>query len=72
MIRRVPKCGATDGRQRQLGIAMLEDKIAQRAVVEVVNAVYEVGFLDFSYGSGLGVACVMHWMRSRSGSSGRR
>ena len=40
----------TDGRQRPLGIAALEDKIVQRAVVEVLNAVYEVDFLGFSYG----------------------
>ena len=39
-----------DGRQRPLGIAALEDKIVQRAVVEVLNAVYEIDFLGFSYG----------------------
>jgi RNA-directed DNA polymerase len=39
-----------DGRQRPLGIASLEDKIVQRAVVEVMNAIYEVDFLGFSYG----------------------
>jgi RNA-directed DNA polymerase len=39
-----------DGRQRPLGIASLEDKILQRAVVEVLNAIYEVDFLGFSYG----------------------
>jgi RNA-directed DNA polymerase len=39
-----------DGRQRPLGIAALEDKIVQRAVVEVLNAVYETDFLGFSYG----------------------
>jgi len=39
-----------DGRQRPLGIAALEDKIVQRAVVEVLNAIYEVDFLGFSYG----------------------
>ena len=39
-----------DGRQRPLGIAALEDKILQRAVVEVLNAIYEVDFLGFSYG----------------------
>jgi hypothetical protein len=43
----VPKA---DGRQRPLGIATLEDKIVQRAVVEVLNAIYEVDFLGFSYG----------------------
>jgi group II intron reverse transcriptase/maturase len=39
-----------DGRQRPLGIAALEDKVLQRAVVEVLNAIYEVDFLGFSYG----------------------
>jgi hypothetical protein len=43
----IPKA---DGRQRPLGIATLEDKIVQRAVVEVLNAVYEVDFRGFSYG----------------------
>ena len=39
-----------DGRQRPLGIATLEDKIVQRTVVEVLNAIYEEDFLGFSYG----------------------
>src|ERR671918_1157290 len=39
-----------DGRQRPLGIAALEDKILQRAVVEVLNAIYETDFLGLSYG----------------------
>jgi RNA-directed DNA polymerase len=39
-----------DGRQRPLGIAALEDKIVQRAVVEVLNAIYEEDFRGFSYG----------------------
>ena len=43
----IPKA---DGRLRPLGIATLEDKIVQRAVVEVLNAVYEVDFAGFSYG----------------------
>lgn len=43
----IPKA---DGRPRPLGIAALEDKIVQRAIVEVMNAVYEVDFLGFSYG----------------------
>ena len=43
----IPKA---DGRQRPLGIAALEDKIVQRAVVEVLNAIYEEDFCGFSYG----------------------
>ena len=39
-----------DGGLRPLGIAALEDKILQRAVVEVLNAIYEQDFLGFSYG----------------------
>jgi retron-type reverse transcriptase len=39
-----------DGRLRPLGVASLEDKILQRAVVEVLNAIYERDFLGFSYG----------------------
>jgi len=38
-----------DGRLRPLGIAALEDKIVQRATVEVLNAIYEADFLGFSY-----------------------
>jgi RNA-directed DNA polymerase len=43
----IPKAG---GRLRPLGVAALEDKIVQRAVVEVLNAIYEQDFLGFSYG----------------------
>ena len=43
----IPKA---DGRQRPLAIAALEDKIVQRAVVAVLNTVYEEDFLGFSYG----------------------
>jgi group II intron reverse transcriptase/maturase len=39
-----------DGRQRPLGVAALEDKILQRAVVEVLNCIYETDFVGFSYG----------------------
>src|SRR5665213_2848926 len=39
-----------DGRFRPLGVAALEDKIVQRATVEVLNAIYEEDFLGFSYG----------------------
>jgi group II intron reverse transcriptase/maturase len=43
----IPKA---DGRQRPLGIACLEDKIVQQAVVRVLNEIYEQDFLGFSYG----------------------
>ena len=43
----IPKA---DGRQRPLGVAALEDKLLQRAVVEVLNAIYETDFRGFSYG----------------------
>jgi RNA-directed DNA polymerase len=39
-----------DGRPRPLGVTALEDKIAQRATVEVLNPIYETDFLGFSYG----------------------
>ena len=39
-----------DGRQRPIGVTALEDKVVQRAVVEVVGAIYETEFKGFSYG----------------------
>lgn len=38
------------GGQRPLGVTALEDKIVQRATVEVLNAIYETDFVGFSYG----------------------
>jgi len=43
----IPKA---DGRQRPSGIAALEDKIVQQAVVTILNRIYEEDFLGFSYG----------------------
>ena len=43
----IPKA---DGRQRPLGIAALEDKIVQQAVVSILNQIYETDFQGFSYG----------------------
>jgi group II intron reverse transcriptase/maturase len=45
--RYIPK---SNGRQRPLAIAALEDKIVQRASTAVLNAIYEEDFLGFSYG----------------------
>lgn len=39
-----------DGKQRPLGVPVLEDKIVQRSTVEVLNAIYETDFLGSSYG----------------------
>src|SRR5271166_5334446 len=43
----IPKA---DGRQRPLGIAAIEDKIVQAAVVTILTPIYESAFLGFSYG----------------------
>ena len=47
LFQRSPKA---DGTQRPLGIAALEDKIVQQAVVTVLTPIYEENFLGFSYG----------------------
>jgi group II intron reverse transcriptase/maturase len=43
----IPKA---DGRQRPLGVASLEDKVVQQAVMTILNAIYEADFKGFSYG----------------------
>jgi RNA-directed DNA polymerase len=43
----IPK---SDGRQRPLGVAALEDKIVQQATVTILNQIYEEDFIGFSYG----------------------
>jgi group II intron reverse transcriptase/maturase len=50
----IPK---SDGRMRPLGIASLEDKIVQRAVSQVLSAIYETDFMDFSFGFRPGRDC---------------
>ena len=65
----IPKA---DGRLRPLGIAALEDKIVQRAVVEVLNAVFEADFWASPMGFGRGVARMTRWMRWRSGIERRK
>jgi RNA-directed DNA polymerase len=52
----IPKA---DGKERPIGIPALEDKIVQRATVQVLNAIYETDFADFSYGFRPGRSCHM-------------
>ena len=56
----IPKA---DGRQRPLGIAALEDKIVQQAVVTILNQIYEVDFKGFRTGSGPVAARIKRWTR---------
>ena len=71
----IPKA---DGRQRPLGVTALEDKIVQRATVEVLNAVYETDFLGFSYGfrpgaqPAHGAGCARRWDSEAKGELGAR
>ena len=58
-----------DGRQRPLAIAALEDKIVQRAVAMVLNAIYEEDFLGPRMGSAPDAASLMRW---RSGGRDRQ
>jgi retron-type reverse transcriptase len=46
-----------DGRKRPIGIASLEDKLVQKAVVWVLQSIYKKDFLGFSYGPFSG----RHW-----------
>jgi RNA-directed DNA polymerase len=59
------------GGQYESSVATLEDKIVQRAVVGVLNAVYEADFRDFSYGFRPGRRPLTRWMRWRPGSTGK-
>jgi RNA-directed DNA polymerase len=52
-----------DGRQRPLGIAALEDKIVQQAVVTILNQIYEKDFLGFSSGFVRDAVPTKRWMR---------
>ena len=61
-----------DGRLRPLGIATLEDKIVQRAVVRVLEQIYEEDFLGFSYGFRPQRASTMRWTRCGWGSCERK
>ena len=63
----IPKA---DGRQRPLGIAAIEDKIVQAAVVAILMPIYESEFLDSATVSDRSATSIKRWMRSRSGSGG--
>ena len=65
----IPKA---DGRERPLGITTVEDKIVQRAVVEVLNAIYETDFPGFSYGLDQAAAHTMRWMHWQRELSARK
>jgi RNA-directed DNA polymerase len=52
--REIPK---GDGKTRPLGIACVEEKIVQRAIVLVLERIYEVDFSDTSYGYRPGRSC---------------
>ena len=65
----IPK---SDGRQRPLGIMVLEDKIVQHAVVTILNQIYEVDFKSFSYGFRPAAARFRRWTRLLWGWNGRR
>ena len=49
-----------DGRKRPWGIAALEDKIVQSAVVQVLDPIWDEDFLDFRTGSGRGANSTTH------------
>lgn len=55
-----------DGRQRPFGIAALEDKIVQSAVVAILTPIYEAEFWGSVTGSGLDAASTKRWMRCMS------
>jgi RNA-directed DNA polymerase len=65
----IPK---SDGRLRPLGIAALEDKILQRALVEVRTLSMRATFSAFPMGSVRAVARIKRWMRLPSVSCGRK
>jgi RNA-directed DNA polymerase len=56
----IPKA---DGRQRPLGIAAIEDKIVQAAVVAILTSICEAEFLGFSYGFRPNRISTKRWMR---------
>ena len=57
-------------RQRRLGVAALEDKIVQEAVVTILNQIYGVDFKGFSYGFRPGRARIKRWTRWQWASDG--
>ena len=65
----IPKA---DGKQRPLGIAAMEDKIIQAAIVMLLTPVYEAEFPGFQlWVPARGAASTMRWTRLRTESKGR-
>jgi RNA-directed DNA polymerase len=56
-----------DGRKRPVGIPVVEDKVAQRAVEMLLSAVYEQDFYDFSHGFREGHSPIRHCMNCANG-----
>ena len=50
----IPK---SNGKLRPLGIPATEDKIVQAAIARILTAIYEIDFMDFSYGFRPGKSC---------------
>ena len=65
-VRRVHIPKGTGSETRPIGIPTFEDKVLQRAVAMVLEAVYEQDFLDCSYGFRPGRSRIRRWRRSEA------
>ena len=55
-----------DGRQRPLGIPTVRDRVAQTAVLLVLEPIFEADFLDCSFGFRPAARRTRRWVRSSS------